>query len=63
MPRKGSGDGDVAMTWNWYPFSTLKPLDHTAPALADLTDDGHPDLVLGHGCQLDVQLGPHLRPF
>ncbi|CAE6936036.1 unnamed protein product, partial [Symbiodinium sp. CCMP2456] len=54
---KGSGDGAVAMTWNWYPFSTLTTLGRTAPAMADLTDDGHPDLVLGHGCQLDVYLG------
>lgn len=54
---KGSGGGAVAMTWNWYPFSTLTTLGRTAPAIADLTDDGHPDLVLGHGCQLDVYLG------
>lgn len=54
---KGSGDGAVAMTWNWYPFSTLTTLGRTAPAIADFTDDEHPDLVLGHGCQLDVYLG------
>ena len=54
--RKGSGNGAVAMTWNWYPFSTLKTSFNTAPAIADINNDGLPDLVLGHGCQLDLQL-------
>ncbi|CAK9020565.1 unnamed protein product [Durusdinium trenchii] len=54
---KGIGDGEVAFLVDLQPFSAVRGYNCSAPAMTFWNEDNYPDLVLAHGCQVDILLG------